>query len=113
MSPKKVAQSIANTLQAKKAEDIVIMNLAKVTDITNYFVVCTASSEIHSKALARSIEEKIGSPWHLEGYSHGYWILLDYLDVVVHIFLREARDYYGLERIWGDVPTIRIDTNIS
>lgn len=109
MSSKKIAQSAAKILQDKKAEDIVIMNLHKVTDITHFFVVCTASSEAHSKFLARTLEEKLGSHWHIEGYTYAHWILLDYIDIVVHIFLEETREYYGLERLWGDVPITKIE----
>ena len=108
MNPKRVAQSIAKILQDKKAENIVIMSLRRVTDMTHYFVISTASSEIHSRTLAKSIKEKVGPPWHQEGYLHAHWILLDYIDVVVHIFLNDEREYYGLERIWGDVPIEKI-----
>ncbi|MCK4307065.1 ribosome silencing factor [candidate division WOR-3 bacterium] len=109
MIPKRIAQRIAQFLLDKKAEDVMIMNLRKVTDMTYYFVVCTANSATHSKALARELEEKMGVPWHLEGYSHGHWILLDYIDVVAHVFLKDTREYYGLETLWGDVPTEKME----
>ncbi|MBI4722425.1 MAG: ribosome silencing factor [Candidatus Stahlbacteria bacterium] len=104
MTPKKKAQLIAQTLLDKKAQDVVIMNLHKVTDMTHYFVVCTGESELHLKALARELEAKIKTPWHIEGTTHARWILLDYVDVVVHIFLNTTRQYYMLEQLWGDVP---------
>lgn len=94
----------------KKAEDITIMNIQKVSDIANYFVICTANSEVHSHALAREIEEKIGRPWHREGYSYAHWILMDYVDVVVHIFLKPTREYYGLEYLFGDVPVEKVES---
>jgi len=109
VTPKKIAQRVAQALFDKKAEDIVIMNINKVTDMTYYFVICTGSSETHSRALAREVERKIGNPWHIEGYSNAHWILLDYIDAVVHIFLKPTREYYDLEHLWGDVPTERVE----
>lgn len=104
MNYKRKARLIAEKLKSKKAEDIVIMNIRKITDITYYYVICSATSSIHAQTLARELEEKIGSPWHMEGYSYANWILLDYIDVVVHIFLEPTREYYGLERLFADVP---------
>ncbi len=104
MTPKKKVKLIAQTLIDKKAQDVVIMNLRKVTDMTHYFVICTGESELHLKALARELEDKIKTPWHIEGYTYARWILLDYVDVVVHLFLKSTRQYYMLEQLWGDVP---------
>lgn len=104
MKPKQIADKIAIVMEDKKAEDIAIMNIHKVSDIANYFVICTANSEIHAQALAREIEKELGHPWHREGYSYARWVLLDYTLVVVHIFLRPIREYYGLEQLFGDVP---------
>ncbi|MCK4352309.1 ribosome silencing factor [candidate division WOR-3 bacterium] len=112
-APARRARQVGRFLHEKKGEDIVIMSLWKVTDMTRYFVICTASSEIHSRALANRVKEKFGRPWHTEGYSYAHWILLDYMDVVVHIFLKETRDYYGLERLWGDVPITKIPTYLT
>jgi ribosome-associated protein len=105
MTPKKKAKTAADALVNKKAQDVMIMSLRKVTDFTNYFVICTGESELHLKALARDIEESIGKPWHIEGYSEAHWILLDYVDVVVHCFLKTTREYYTIEELWGNVPT--------
>ncbi len=109
MIPKRIANRITKILYNKKAEDIIIMNLKKVTDMTCYFVVCTGNSETHSRALAKEIEEKMGTPWHIEGYSSGQWVLLDYINVVVHIFLKDKREYYRLEKLWGDVPIEKLE----
>jgi ribosome-associated protein len=102
--PKKKAKLIANVLVEKKAKDVILMNLRKVTDMSYYFVVCTGESQTHLRALAREIETKIGKPWHIEGYSQAEWILLDYVDVVVHIFLKSTREYYTIEELWADAP---------
>lgn len=109
MKPKQTADRITIVMENKKAEDIVIMNIHKVSDIANYFVICTANSETHAQALAREIEKVMGHPWHREGYSYAHWILLDYTMVVVHIFLKSTREYYGLEQLFGDVPIKYLD----
>jgi ribosome-associated protein len=108
VTPNKKAKLIVNVLIDKKAQDIVIMNLRKVTDMTYYFVICTGESELHLRALANELSEKIGTPWHIEGYTRGRWILLDYVNVVVHIFTKPLRDYYLLEQLWGDVPIKKV-----
>lgn len=92
----------------KKAYDIVIMDLRKLTTITDYFVVCTADSDTQVKAVADAVSEgmaKLGDqPWHEEGYTNRSWILLDFVDVVVHVFHKDVRKFYNLERLWGDAP---------
>jgi ribosome-associated protein len=105
VTPKRKAKTAADALVDKKAHDVVIMSLRKVTDMANYFVICTGESELHLKALSQDIQENMGKPWHIEGYSEAHWILLDYVDVVVHCFLKTTREYYMLEELWGDVPT--------
>jgi len=82
------------------------MDLRKVTDMADFFVVCSADSDVQVKAVADAIAmgtEELGmSPWHREGLSQRQWVLLDYVDVVVHIFHKETRRYYGIEKLWGD-----------
>ncbi|MDD2889947.1 MAG: ribosome silencing factor [bacterium] len=109
MKPKTIAARIADVAKDKKADDIVIMNIQKVSDIAYYFVICTANSVPHAKALAEEIEKKTGKPGHIEGYSYANWILLDYINVVVHIFLKPVREYYKLENIFGDVPIEKVE----
>lgn len=90
----------------KKASDVVIMDLRKVTDMTDFFVVCSADSDVQVKAVADAIidgTESVGeSTWHQEGFTQRQWVLLDYIDVVVHVFHKEARRFYALEKLWGD-----------
>lgn len=82
------------------------MDLRKVTDMADFFVVCSAESDVQVKAIADAVTdgtETLGiSAWHREGLSLRQWVLLDYVDVVVHVFHREARKYYALEKLWGD-----------
>lgn len=103
-----LAHTLAKLSLSKKAEDIVILDLRNLTTITDFFVICTGSSDVHVKAVADTVidgSKKIGErPWHKEGITHRSWILLDYVDVVVHIFLKETRQFYGLEKLWADAP---------
>jgi len=106
-SAAKLAQAIARIADGKKARDIVILDLRQLTSITDYFVICTGEVDQHVKAIADEIEKRLAprdKPWHIEGYQHQSWILLDYVDVVVHIFQPETRQYYNLEKLWADAP---------
>lgn len=94
----------------KKALAPVLLEMKGITSVTDYFLICTGKSDRQVQAIARSIEEtleKIGiRPLGQEGAAHGKWILMDYNDVVVHIFLETTRSFYDLEGIWGDAPRI-------
>jgi ribosome-associated protein len=102
----KLAKNIADLIVQKKGEDIKILDLRKLTGVTDFFVLCSASSDTHNKAIADFIigeTKKTGQkPWHNEGYGNLSWVLLDFVDVVVHIFLSETRRFYNLEGLWGD-----------
>ncbi len=98
----------------KKALDIVVMDLQGVSGFADMFVVCTGESELQVKAIADAVvdtirEEAQERPWHKEGYEHKQWILLDYVDLVVHVLNPERRAFYGLERLWGDAPREDVD----
>ena len=107
MYSKTLAKKIAKIILEKKGEDVDILNVGKVSNITNYFVICTGESENHNRAITDKIKEdlkKSGIPvHHIEGYKYGKWILIDFVDVIVHIFVRSTREYYALEHLWGDV----------
>lgn len=106
MTAKTLARKIAQFALAKKASDIVIVDLRRITPVTDFFIICSADSDTQVRAIANAVTsgmEKLGhEAWHNEGYSHLNWVLLDYVDVVAHIFLKEVRAYYNLERLWGD-----------
>lgn len=106
MHPKTLARRLAQAALEKKATDVKIFDLRRLTSITDFFVICSADSDVQVKAvcehLVETMDKKRVRPWHLEGLETRQWVLLDYVDVVVHIFLPEVRDYYGLERLWGD-----------
>ena len=112
MNSKDLALKLADLALSKKAENIKILDLRKLTTITDFFVICTGSSDTHVKAIADSVIEgsKIYNerPWHKEGTAHKSWVLLDYVEVVVHVFLNETRNFYGLEKLWGDAQTTEV-----
>ncbi|MEO0094780.1 MAG: ribosome silencing factor [candidate division WOR-3 bacterium] len=102
-----LAKALARIISEKKGEDIIIFDLKDISPITDYFVIATGLSDIHNKTIAEHLSE-FEEPNHIEGLEGGGWILLDYIDVIVHIFSKEAREFYGLERLWGDAPQIKI-----
>jgi ribosome-associated protein len=108
-TPKRLAYLAGKLALEKKATDVKILDLRKLSTICDFFVICSASVEIHAKAIADSIIENLEKRgikvWHHEGYQACRWILLDYVDVVVHIFLSEVREFYELEKLWGDAKT--------
>jgi ribosome-associated protein len=109
MSPEEVAAAVAQLAGDRKALDIVQLDLRGMIGYTDYFVICTGRSERQTKAIHDAIYEGMKSqygrlPQRVEGVSGARWILLDYLDVVVHVFTPETRAYYRLEQLWGEAP---------
>lgn len=106
MTPKTLAKSIANLTFTKKSHDVLIMDLKKLTDVADYFVLCSADSDTQVKAIADGVLEgtaKKGiTAWRTEGLTQRQWVILDYVDVVLHIFQKDVRKYYNLEKLWGD-----------
>jgi ribosome-associated protein len=102
-------------LQDRKGQDIVVMNLKELKNaVADYFIICSASSDTQLDALARSVEEEVEkvtgqAPWQSEGRTNREWVLLDYVDVVVHVFLRDRRQFYALEELWGDAEITHIE----
>jgi ribosome-associated protein len=94
----------------RKAIDLKVMHLGKISDFTDYFLICSGTSDRQVQAIADSIEERLRSegtrPLHIEGYNRGQWVLLDYGDLVVHVFQEDPRRFYALERLWGDAPEV-------
>lgn len=115
MKSKELKDLIVELIKEKKGENIVVLDLKKVTSITDYFVICTGTVDQHIKAikdnLIQKLEEKGIKPWHIEGEQALSWILVDYVDVVVHIFLPSTRDFYKLEKLWGDAELEKIKTD--
>lgn len=99
---------IVKGMEEKKAHDIVVMDLRSLkSSVTDFFVVCHGDSDTQVEAIAKSVEEEVEkaineTPWHREGFENAEWILLDYINVVAHIFQKNTRDFYGIEELWGD-----------
>ena len=106
-------RDITDALLAKKALDIIVMDLRAVTDVADYFVLCTGSSDLHVRSLAEDVVERLKEaghrPWHVEGMAQRRWVLVDVVEVVVYIFGRDAREHYALERLWGDAELFTVD----
>lgn len=97
----------------KKAVDLIVLDLSGLTIIADYFVICSGESTTQVKAVAEFIEQEFAKKGlkllGMEGLDYGHWVLLDYGDVIVHVFERETRDYYSLEKLWMDANTLVID----
>ena len=112
ITPRRLAELAGKLALAKKAFDVTILDLSKLSAVCDFFVICSAQVDIHAKAIADSILENLEKKgikvWHNEGYQTSRWILLDYVDVVVHIFLKETREFYSLEKLWGDAEVKKL-----
>ena len=101
-----LARLAARLTLTKRAEDVMILDLRKLDGVCDFFVLATGHSEVQVKAIADAVEDGLRAdgerPWHTEGYEARRWILLDYVDVVVHVFHARAREYYLLDKLWGD-----------
>ena len=114
LTPLEMAGLLASALDDKKARDIKVLHTEDVTVLANYFIICTATSAPHIKTLAdeceRVVEEAGERILHREGYRNGGWVLLDFGCVIVHLFLAEIREFYSLERLWGDAPEVELSS---
>jgi len=101
-----LARLAARLTLTKRAEEVMILDLRKLDGVCDFFVLATGHSEVQVKAIADAVEDGLRAegqrPWHTEGYEARRWILLDYVDVVVHVFHARAREYYLLDKLWGD-----------
>lgn len=107
-SSEKLSEIVVKGMQEKKASDIVIMDLRNVKNaIADFFVICSGNSDTQLDAIADAIDEQVSkelqqNPWHQEGKNTKEWMLMDYVDVVAHIFKKDKRQFYSLEELWGD-----------
>ena len=108
-----IAEIGAEAALDTRANNVVILDLRGLSSVTDFFVICSGNSDTHVEGIANNIEEKLeehrAKLWHREGGRRATWILLDYIDAIVHIFTEEVRDFYGLERLWGDAPRVEYD----
>jgi ribosome-associated protein len=111
----KLSLMIARGMQEKKATEIVVMDLRKVKNaVADFFVLCSGNSDKQLDAIADSVDDEVyktlkENPWYTEGKNNKEWILLDYIDVVAHIFRKDRRQYYSLEKLWGDAEITEIE----
>ncbi len=108
MNSKNLADKIAQLVFNKKGYDVTILDLRNLTTFADYFVICSADSDTQVKAIADEIDKELRDEgikyWHKEGYRSLSWVLIDYVDVVAHIFKKDSREFYKLEKLWGDAP---------
>ncbi len=112
MDSKKLALRCRALAEAKKAEDVVILDVRKLSTVTDFFVLATGTSEPHLRAIVEEISEKLEEEHHLrpraqDGTWKTNWVVLDYFDVIVHVMRAETRAHYALESLWGDAPRVR------
>ena len=97
---------IIETLLNKKGLDVLLMDLRDLSDSADFFILCTGTSDQHVKSLSDELADQLKKfgdpPWHIEGTDTRRWMLLDFVDIVVHVFRQETREFYSLERLWGD-----------
>ena len=106
LTPLALARLAGLSALSKKGFDVKILGVTKLTSVCDYFVIASGDADVQVKAIAKEVERQLRDagfkPYHREGESKGNWILLDYLDVVVHIFYEPTRRFYALEKLWGD-----------
>ena len=108
----KKAMQCAKTAIDKKAENLKLLDLSKISGFTDYFLICSAISDRQVKAICNAIEMTMNQQNHdpisIEGYNDGRWIVMDYADIVIHVFMDSVREYYHLETLWGDAKRVPI-----
>lgn len=114
LEPKEKALRIAEAAEDRRAEDVAILDMRGLTTICDYFVICNGRSRLHVDAIAEEVDEQLSKlsiePRHIEGIPDSSWVILDYLDVVVHVFEPGARRFYNLEGLWGDAARVEVPT---
>ncbi len=108
----------AGAAASKKADRILVLDVSEQLGITDYFVICSGNTERQVRAIAEAVERALAvdegvKPYRREGQREGRWVLLDYVDFVVHVFHEEEREYYSLERLWSDAPHVNIDFDLE
>ena len=114
-APRKLSADLTAVIAAaldKKAEDVVVLDLTKASAFTDFFVICTGANRRQVQAIADAVQEALarrGSrPALIEGYERGEWVLIDYFDFIVHVFMPATREFYSLERLWGDAERVDV-----
>jgi len=112
LEPRQRALRVAEAADDRRAEDLTILDMRGLTSICDYFVICSGRSRLHVNAIAEEVDDQMGKlgiePQHIEGIPDSTWVILDYLDVVLHIFDPQARSFYNLEGLWGDAARVGV-----
>ncbi|MEE8340826.1 MAG: ribosome silencing factor [Candidatus Neomarinimicrobiota bacterium] len=104
-----LANLIGKLSLTKKAEKVLSIDVRKLSSSTDYFIICSAETGLQVQAIANAVRKGTPSkPWHIEGLANQNWVLLDYVDVVLHVFKTQTREFYSLEKLWADAPTVEI-----
>ncbi len=117
-SSKILAETIVKGMQEVKGHEIRLLDLTNIPGaVCEYFVICHGDSHTQVEAIARSVEKETGKelkekPWHVEGKENAEWVLLDFVDVVAHVFYREAREFYNIEGLWADAPVEKVEYQV-
>ncbi len=110
LQPKKIAELLKTLAEDKKAEDLVLLDISKHSSIAHYFLICHGNSDRHVKSIAMHLMDEMKQlkmqAYHVEGLTEGKWVLLDFGPVIAHIFYHETREFYSLERLWGEAKKI-------
>ncbi|MBT2694114.1 ribosome silencing factor [Bacillus sp. ISL-55] len=117
MSERELLITAVKAADDKRAEDIMVLNMKGISLIADYFVICHGNSDKQVQAIAREIREKAEEQGYnlkrIEGFDEARWVLIDIGDVVVHVFHKEERSYYNLERLWGDAPIENVQSELN
>ncbi len=117
MTSIELAKKVAGILDSKKATDVVVIDIRKLTTLGDYFVVASGTSTTQVKALVDEVDKQLSAaglePKRVEGYNSAAWILMDYYEVIIHVFYQETREFYALERLWSDAPRVDISNIIQ
>lgn len=115
MTAEELSKIIVKGMEEKKASNIVVMDLREIKNtVSDFFVICSGNSDTQLESISKSVEDEVSlavkeNPWRSEGKTNRQWILIDYVNVVVHIFLKDTREFYGLEELWGDAKVTYIN----
>ncbi len=117
MTSTQLAERLAKLAWEKKGQNIEVLDVRGLTDVTDYYLVVSGESELHVKAITDFLQDQVSKNgearlWHKEGYQKLNWVVLDYIDVVVHIFQQQKREFYALEKLWGDARIIRLEEDV-
>lgn len=116
LHPQALVNLAVEAAEEKKARDVTVLDIHKVSVMADFFVICTGRSSIHTRAIADEVEDRLKKAGHpsprKEGLREGSWILMDCGDVIIHIFQEEERRFYNLERLWGDAPVVAIPATV-